>query len=226
MATINFVDGNNNAGQVYSFSHQVAPWCLVGCDQNGTKHYIPTDGAEYTAYDEDMGSYINRYSYSSSSPSLHAAIESNVATDVINAYNTVSVINKYDIPAGTYTPSAFESLVSAFIGYNSSRKVQDAYQVTVNGQTVQCAANSYISLQKCYKSPYSAQPHAVWFNRRNTTGLATTPPEFYLNSNTGFTSGNCYVTYFNTSSLDRYSEQSFNNYAQFPITVTTGIKFV
>lgn len=164
-----------------------------------------------------------RYFYNPDKPTIHYWQDGYRR----NCFNDSENAVVYDIPAGTYTPSAFEALISTFIGYNSSRKVQYAYQVTVNNQTVQCAAGAYIALQKCYKSPYSAQPHAVWFNRRNTTGLATTPPGWYFDISTnGFTNGECYVTYFPSSTLDGYSKYAFPSYAQFNIKVTGGIKFV
>lgn len=91
MATIHFVDASNNIGQVYSFSSHVVPRCIAFCDQNGTIQYIPTDGSGNSHYDQDMGSYINRYYYSSSKPSIHAVDSGN---SICNAYNAVSTIYK------------------------------------------------------------------------------------------------------------------------------------
>lgn len=209
MATIHFVDANNNIGRVYSFSHQVVPWCLVVCDQNGTKHYIPTDGAEYTSYDEDMGSYINRYSYSSSSPSLHAAINSNVATYVINAYNTVSTITKYDVPAGTYTPSAFKSLIEAYMSVGATRTCANSFTVTLNNVTTTIPAGSTI-----YYSSFISGITA------RLVGFGDKPSSYSYERQVN----RSYTTIYCVERIGSH-DYFYNSYTNYPITIGTGIKF-
>ena len=67
---------------------------------------------------------------------------------------------KYDIPAGTYTPSAFENLITKFISNNGSRAVKNSFSVTVNGETYSVSAGSSIY----YTYQYSGQARFVCFN--------------------------------------------------------------
>lgn len=167
MATIHFVDANNNIGQAFSFSSQIVPRCIVSCDQNGTAHYIPTDGAGYSSYDEDMGSYTNRYYYSSSNPSIHAVASDN---SICNAYNAVSTISNVSIPAGTYSPSTFRSMIQNFIPANGSRISRYAFSVTVNGGTYNVPAGQEIKYctTNTAGSGTSSSLEIVTFNGSNT----------------------------------------------------------
>lgn len=167
MATIHFVDANNNIGQVFSFSSQIVPRCIAICDQNGTTHYIPTDGAGHSSYDENMGSYTNRYYYSSSKPSLHVVT---VGGEILNAYNAVSTISNTSIPAGTYSPSTFRSMIQNFIPANGSRISRNAFSVTVNGGTYNVPAGREIKYctTNTAGSGTSSSLEIVTFNGENT----------------------------------------------------------
>lgn len=48
------------------------------------------------------------------------------------------------IPAGTYSPSVFRSLISQFISTNGNRTVAKEFSATVNGQTITIPANAKI----------------------------------------------------------------------------------
>ena len=207
MATIHFVDANNNIRQAYSFSSQVAPWCIAVCDQNGTKCYIPTDGSGYTTYDEDMGSYINRYSYSSSIPSLHAVYAGGT---VANAYNTVSTISKVSIPDGTYDPATFERLVANYVSLNSGRWADvGAGLFRVNNQTVQIKNNEgkafiYYGTVSIGSGVYGTYR----FISISATGDLNEPQVKDLTN-----WGGCYIV---------YGTSPFQSYANYPISIFGG----
>lgn len=210
MATIHFVDANNNIGQVYSFSSQIVPRCIVSCDQNGTANYIPTDGAGHSSYDENMGSYINRYYYSSSKPSLHAVASDN---SICNAYNAVSTISNASIPAGTYSPSTFRSMIQNFIPANGSRISRYAFSVTVNGGTYNVPAGREIRYctTNTAGSGTSSSLEIVTFNGENTVQAMDSQ-----------TFRGTYVVY--GTSYSGYA--LFSGYFMFNITVSNDIIFM
>ena len=210
MATIHFVDANNNIRQAYSFSSQIVPRCITVCDQNGTKHYIPTDGSGATTYDEDMGTYINRYSYSSSIPSLHAVYAGGT---VANAYNAVSTISKVSIPAGTYSPSTFRSMIQNFIPANGSRRTRYAFSVEVNGGRYDVWAGQEIKYctTNTAGSGTSSSLEIVTFNGSNTVQAMDTQ-----------TFRGTYVVYGTSYS----GHALFSEYFMFNITVLDDIYFI
>lgn len=55
-----------------------------------------------------------------------------------------AVWQAYDIPAGTYSPSVFESMISNFISVNGSRTVANSFTATVNNQTIEVNAGDNI----------------------------------------------------------------------------------
>ena len=147
MATIHFVDANNNIGQVYSFSGHVAPRCIQFCDRNGTIQYIPTDGSGGNHYDLDMGSYINRYYYSSSKPSIHVADSGN---SICNAYNAVSTIYKSHIPAGTYVGQSAYNTFHSYISNGGYRQLAESVTIIHMNITRTFSAGQYVSLSYAY----------------------------------------------------------------------------
>lgn len=211
MATIHFVDANNNIGQVYSFSSQIVPRCIVSCDQNGTANYIPTDGAGYSSYDENMGSYTNRYYYNSHNPSIHAVASDN---SICNAYNAVSTISNVSIPAGTYTPSAFENLISQYISANGSRNCVNAFTAKVNGITYNVSAGQAIKYctTNTAGSGTNSTLRIVTFNGR-TYAQAQDANRLYFEGT--------YVVYASNFS----GHAQFSAYANYSITIGTGIIF-
>ena len=121
----------------------------------------------------------------------------------------------YDIPAGTYSPSTFKSLIDNYISSNNgSRKVSNSFNVTVNGQTITVNANTTIYNENNASSGSSVLTYGVNFSGR------------YLET------GNCFQAgVANSFSRNKvYITQSkgisyFERYYQYSITVETGIKF-
>ena len=125
----------------------------------------------------------------------------------------VSAIN-YDIPAGTYSPSAFKNLIDKYIYTNGSRRVANSFIVTVNGQSVAVTENLQIWSVNNLSSGSGTPSYGVNFSGR------------YMNAGNAFSSN----TAHSFSNNKVYITQSrgisyFNNYMYFNITVETGIKF-
>ena len=114
----------------------------------------------------------------------------------------------YDIPAGTYSPSRFESLIGNFISNNGSRRVNNSFSVEVNGQTYSVSSGSSIY----FTYQYSGQARFVCFNGSPRGWISFEQPG-------AFAEYGIYCTYW------RYSQQQGDRYYQYSIKVNTGIKF-
>ena len=190
----------------------LGPWTSVltspklGYYYNGTKWYYPLIKPTSTL---TVNGYI--YSYDRSVGDTFGISLSNTKYVVPN--KRVSEVN-YDIPAGTYTPSAFKSLIDKYIYTNGSRKVSNSFTATVNGQTITVKANTAIWSENNESSGSSVLTYGVNFSGS------------YLNA------GNCFEAGTAHSFTDKkvYITQSrgipyFANYMYFNITISTGIKF-
>ena len=173
---------------------------------NGTKWYYPLiePGSILT-----WGGY--KYSYDRSVGDTFGVGLSNTKYVVPN--KRVSAVN-YDIPAGTYSPSAFKSLIDKFIYTNGSRRVANSFTVTVNGQSVAVTENLQIWSINNESSGWSVLSYGVNFSGS------------YMNAGNAFGSG----TAHSFSNNKVYITQSrgisyFANYMYYNITVETGIKF-
>ena len=121
----------------------------------------------------------------------------------------------YDIPAGTYSPSTFKSLIDNYISPNNgSRKVSNLFRVTVNGQTITVKANTTIYNENNESSGWSVLTYGVNFSGS------------YMNA------GNCFQAGVAYSFTDNkvYITQSrgisyFERYMYYNITISPGIKF-
>ena len=113
---------------------------------------------------------------------------------------------KYDIPAGTYSPSTFENLIKSFIAQNGSRIVYNSFSVEVNGQTYNVP--KYRSIYYTYQ--YSGQARFVCFN-----GSPRGSTEFQ----SSFYDKGIYCTYWS------YSQTQGDQYYKYNIKVNTGINF-
>ena len=111
----------------------------------------------------------------------------------------------YDIPAGTYSPSAFEDLIQSFISNNGSRRVKNSFSVTVNGQTYSVSSGNSIY----YTYQYSGQARFVCFNGS---------PRGWISFEQSFSNG-IYCTYWS------YADIQGDRYYQYSIKVNTGISF-
>ena len=178
----------------------------LGYYYNGTKWYypliLPTSRLTW-------GGYV--YSYDRSVGDTFGIGLSGTKYVVPN--KRVSAIT-YDIPAGTYSPSTFKSLIDNYISQNGSRRVSNSFTATVNGQTITVNANTTIYNENNLSSGSGAVSYAVNFSGS------------YINA------GNCFSINTANSFIDNkvYITQSkgisyFERYYQYSITISTGIKF-
>ena len=166
---------------------------------NGTKWYYPliTPTGSFT-----YQGYV--YSYDRSVGDTFGISLSNTKYVVPNK----RVSANYDIPAGTYSPSRFESLIGNFISNNGSRRVNNSFSVEVNGQTYSVSSGSSIY----FTYQYSGQARFVCFNGSPRGWIA-------FQDAGAFARYGIYCTYW------RYSQQQGDNYYRYNIKVNTGIKF-
>ena len=113
---------------------------------------------------------------------------------------------KYDIPAGTYSPSTFENLIKSFIAQNGSRIVYNSFSVEVNGQTYNVPA--YRSIY--YTVQYGGDARFVCFNGS---------PRGYTEFQSSFYDKGVYCTHWS------YSQNQGDQYYKYNIKVNTGINF-
>jgi hypothetical protein len=194
--------------------------------QNGTTYKVPASSTRGTSvqFAEDDNYY---YKMDNSSPTL--CFRKNNTTYYCAKSITSEAKITYDIPAGTYTPSAFETLIKNYISSNTLRKVSNAFTVTVNNQTVSVSSGSYIYYTESSSSP-NGYVRSVAFGSTNGYAIdgnneVKAPNISCCNSANGFTSYKTYVTYIFTGSAFNYVSTIFKSYANYNITVTTGINF-
>ena len=174
---------------------------------NGTKWYYPLIKPTSTLTYND---YI--YSYDRSVGDTFGIALDNTKYVVPNKRVQVG---SYDIPAGTYSPSTFKSLIDNYISPNNgSRRVSNLFRVTVNGQTITVNANTTIYNENNESSGSDHLTYGV-----NFTGS-------YLNA------GSCFsvATANSFTKYKVYITQSrgipyFGRYMYYNITISTGIKF-
>ena len=175
------------------FSPKLAYYC------NGTKWYypliLPTSILTWNGY---------KYSYDKSVGDTFGISLSNTKYVVPNK----RVSANYDIPAGTYSPSKFESLIGSFISNNGSRRVNNSFSVEVNGQTYSVSSGSSIY----FTYQYSGQARFVCFNGSSRGWISFERPG-------AFAQYGVYCTYW------RCSQQQGDQYYRYNIKVNTGIKF-
>ena len=189
----------------------LGPWTSVpfspklGYYYNGTKWYYPL--IQPTSILTRDG---YKYSYDRSVGDTFGISLSNTKYVVPNKRVAVST---YDIPAGTYSPSAFKSLIDKYIYTNGSRRVANSFTATVNNQTITVNANTAIWSENNESSGSSTLTYGVNFSGE------------YLHP------GNCFSSYTASSFTGNkvYITQSrgisyFANYMYCNITVS-GIKF-
>ena len=167
---------------------------------NGTKWYYPlitpTSVLTWDGY---------KYSYDRSVGDTFGVGLSNTKYVVPN--KRVSAIN-YDIPAGTYSPYNFESLIESFISRNGSRTAYAGFSVEVNGQTYRVPAGRRIY----YTYQYGGQATFVCFNGSNRGSIS-------FEGSGAFAKYGVYCTYW------IWSDQQGDKYRRYNIKVNGGIKF-
>ena len=167
---------------------------------SGTKYYYPLIKPTSTL---TWNGYI--YSYDKSVGDTFGIGLSNTKYVVPN--KRVSAVN-YDIPAGTYSPSKFESLIKSFISNNGSRAVKNSFSVTVNGETYSVSSGSSIY----YTYQYGGQATFVSFSGMPRGWVSFEQPG-------AFAEYGIYCTYWSYASIQG------DGYYRYYIKVNTGIKF-
>ena len=190
---------NNKALEPWTsvpFSPKLVSYC------NGTKWYYPliTPTSVLT-----WGGY--KYSYDRSVGDTFGIGLSNTKYVVPN--KRVSAVN-YDIPAGTYSPSRFESLIGNFISNNGSRRVNNSFSVVVNGQTYSVSSGSSIY----FTYQYRGEARFVCFNGTDRGSTSFERPG-------AFAEYGVYCTYW----INGSSGSQGDRYYQYSIKVNGGIKF-
>ena len=166
--------------------------------KNGTK-YIPLITKTGSVNIGNM-----KWSYTTVRPTIHV-VYNNTEYVVPNDIQELP----YDIPAGTYSPSTFEDLISNYISTNGSRTVKNSFTVTVNGQTYSVPAGRAI----CYTVQYGGKARLVTFSGKQRDG-----EEFQRS----FTKYGVYCVSWNFNN----SNGQGSTYYNYSITVGTGgIKF-
>lgn len=194
------------AGLKSNNNKALGPWTSVpfspklGYYYNGTKWYYPLipPTSKLT-----WGGYV--YSYDRSVGDTFGIGLSNTKYVVPN--KRVSAVT-YDIPAGTYSPSTFENLITSFIARNGSRTVKNNFSVTVNGQTYSVSAGHGVF----YTYQYGGAARFVCFNGNPRGWISFEQPG-------SFAQYGIYCTYWSVS------QQQGDRYYQYSIKVNTGIKF-
>ena len=121
----------------------------------------------------------------------------------------------YDIPAGTYSPSTFKSLIDNYISPNNgNREVSNSFNATVNGQTITVKANTAIFNANNESSGWSVLTYGV-----NFAGYPMNAGNcFQAGVAYSFTDNKVYITQSRGISY-------FERYMYYNITISPGIKF-
>ena len=173
---------------------------------NGTKWYYPLVEPPYTLTWDGY-----KYSYDKSAGDTFGISFENTKYFVPNKRVSAQT---YDIPAGTYSPSAFKSLIDKYIYTNGSRRVANSFTATVNGQTITVNANTAIWSENNESSGSSVLTYGV-----NFSGEYLYPGNcFEAGVAHSFTDSKVYITQSRGISY-------FSYYMYFNITISTGIKF-
>lgn len=169
---------------------------------NGDTYYVPAMSTQGTKV---LGGTFNGSSwyYDTSSPTI--AFRKNGKTYYCSKSLTTE---RYDIPAGTYSPPAFENLITSFIAKNGSRTVKNSFSVEVNGQTYSVSSGSSIY----YTYQYGGSARFVCFDGNPRGFLQFERPG-------AFAKYGVYCTYWSFASIQG------DRYYQYSIKVNTGIKF-
>ena len=209
MAEIRF--RKNNTNYHLDFRGIEAP-----CEQqlafrySGNTYYVPAMSTQGTKV---FGGTYNGESwyYDTSSPTI--AFRKNGKTYYCSKSLTTE---RYDIPAGTYSPSTFKGLIDNYISSNNgSRKVSNSFKVTVNGQTITVNANTTIYNVNNASSGSSVLSYGVNFSGS------------YMNAGNAFSGDTAHSFSRNKVYITQSTGISyFDNYMHYYIEVRPGIKFI
>ena len=179
----------------------------LGMKDNDSIMYIPAVASMSKTLLYTSDTY--KYYCTPSSPTI--AFRKNGATYYCGKMSRTPISTTY-IPAGTYTPSAFETLISKYITVNSYRTVANDIIVTVNKQMVALKAENKIYYMSNASSGATSIARAVNFSGSYKTAGSCFEYEV-ADGSTGFLNKKIYVV--NGGSLPM-----FNNYSNYNITVT------
>lgn len=125
----------------------------------------------------------------------------------------VEDIPQYAIPAGSYSPSSFATLIGKYMTYGGHRELANQCTVSVNGQTLTLTPGTriyYIVASSYFKSAVGVGFGVSSFYESNVASM---------HGSSGFTNKKVYVV---GNPGDLYY---FSSYANYYITVGTGINF-
>ena len=182
----------------------------VPCEQQlafmyiDTTYYVPAMSTQGTKV---LGGTLDGLSfyYDTSSPTI--AFRKNDKTYYCSKSMTTE--RAADIPAGTYSPSTFKSLIDSYISQNGSRRVSNSFTASVRGQTITVNANTAIYNVNNSSSGSSTLSYAVNFSGSYMyAGNA-----FSSNTAHSFTNNKVYIT-------QSKGIPYFDNYEYYSITVS------
>ena len=175
---------------------------------NGTKWYYPLITVNGSLIDNGY-----KYLYSKSVGDTFGIALNNTKYVVPNIKS--KIVQPYDIPAGTYSPSKFKSLIDSYISPNNgSRIVSNSFNVTVNGQTITVNANTTIYNENNESSGSEVLTYGV-----NFSGSYLSEGSCFSNGTAhSFTNNKVYIT-------QSRGIPYFAGYMHYNITISTGIKF-
>lgn len=204
---------NTASSTVYSSTTRVTTPSIC-YRKSGTTYYIPL----LTSRSQTIGDYV----YSASSPTVCTRYGGKTY------YGAKSRTANADIPAGTYTPSAFRTLMSQFMTLSNGkyRKVKNAVTLNVNGKSASLAANDSIYYWKNYISGISSFANLETFQvAKVSSGYHTFAGSAYYVIG-GDRKLYYYIVGF-TKGTDSQWGSFGSNYANYPINVGSGgITFV
>lgn len=184
--------------------------------KDGTVYYCPLCQENEAIYiDVGKEPYYVHYD-----KTIYPRIACKIAGEIYYAPNKLGKIASYSIPAGTYTPSAFRSLISQYISINGTRKCANAFTAKVNNQTISVSSGQTIAYKNCGTSPWRGTFVDFSGSTANVNG--------YSASNS-FTGAKAYCVGLSDPSETGGGTGSypniFHSFASFSITIIIGINF-
>lgn len=145
-----------------------------------------------------------KWSYTADVPTFHVIYNN---TEYV-VPNKVEAVMTYDIPAGTYDPDTFATLIASYISQNGSRTVSNSFTATVNSQPINVAAGTALT----YTYQYSGRAKFVGFDGK-------------LRGSIPFQNPGAFTTFKQYCVGWTYSSVQGELYKYHKITIGTGIKF-
>lgn len=115
----------------------------------------------------------------------------------------LEIEEKYQIPAGTYTPSTFRSMLNSYLSSGNAKRIDNTVTFTQNNKTWTVNANSGYIRRRDWSSGGTERYDVITFNQTSQPDNASP--------------GTCIIL---------YAETRFTTYDNYPITVSAGFNFV